>query len=102
MAALCIAGERECATGSATTAGSLVVVPAGMGAGFAQQTPDRVGEERGELVVGEPVLFEVAAVGVVHLRVVPHPAGVGAEQVRLRVAPERLRAVHVVRAHPED
>src|SRR5712692_1751018 len=94
IAALCIAGESECATGSPATA--RILVDESEGAAFAARALfalapgtrvlsahdplDHARQQPFELLVRGAVIVEVAAVGIGDLRMVRVAPGVAAEQ----------------------
>src|SRR5256885_1129814 len=102
MAALCMAGDNEWAMGSPTTANSLVALAAGIAGAALEEPLDGVADHELELVVGAPVVVELAAEGIFHLGLVSGSAGVMPQQEYLALAAQCVHPVHVMRAHAED
>src|SRR6185295_16520803 len=100
-AALCIAGERECATGSPMMARSRVLAPIST-LSLGGQALCRVPHERLELDARVAVDLEIAAERVADLGVIPVAPGVLAEHEDATLAAQLVHPGAVVARHRED
>src|SRR2546422_6699552 len=101
IAALCMEGESEWATGSPRTASRRVLALTSTRELFDDALHRRL-EERLELDARVAIHVEVAAEGVAHLGVVPLTAGVLAEHEHVTFAAQLVDARPVVPRHGED
>src|SRR5437870_11350582 len=101
IAAFCIEGESEWATGSPITASRRVLALTSTRELFDDALHRRL-QERLELDAGVAIHVEVAAEGVAHLGVVPLAAGVFAEHGYVALAAQLVHARPVVPRHCED